>query len=327
LASLTLLDVGHGSCALLESGAEHVLIDAGPGTSCLELLRERNLGRVGVVLLSHADSDHIKGLIELVGAGVDMNVVLLNTDSLKGSKVWKALLWELDQRERHGEFRFEVALVEGLELRPGDTNIAVKVIAPRRYLAGLGPGATERHGRRLETNSVSAVIRIERDGEPLVLLTGDLDSIGLEYILDAGVDIKSRVLVYPHHGGRSVADTREFARELVTRVEPDIVAFSIGRGRFSTPRPEVIATILDVNPKIRIACTQLSEHCAESLPQEEPDHLSGSFAAGRRIRSCCAGTLIFSLGDQSVEPSADAHHAFIRRWATTALCQRIPVSL
>ena len=327
MASLTLLDVGHGSCALLQSGDEHVLIDAGPGTSCLELLRERGLDSIGVVLLSHADSDHLKGLIELIGAGVDVSEVLLNTDSLKGSKVWDALLWELDQRERHGTLRFEVALVEGLELRPGNGKITVRVLAPRRYLAALGPGSEEKHGRRLETNTVSAVVRIERDGEPLILLTGDLDSLGLEYLLETGMDLRARVLVYPHHGGRSGSDTRKFARELVTRVQPDMVAFSIGRGRFATPRPEVIETIRQVSPEIRIACTQLSEHCAESLPLEEPVHLSASFSAGRRSRTCCAGTLVFNLGDRSVEPIPDAHRAFIRRWATTALCQRIPVSL
>ena len=34
-----------------------------------------------------------------------------------------------------------------------------------------------------------------------VLLTGDLDGIGLENLLEETGDIKSRVLVFPHHGG------------------------------------------------------------------------------------------------------------------------------
>jgi competence protein ComEC len=327
LASLTLLDVGHGGCALLESDGERVLVDAGPGTSCLELLRERTIGGVSLVLLSHADADHVKGLVSLIGTDLEVGTVLLNTDSLKGTKIWEALLWELDQRRRRGETQFEVALVEGFELRPGGEGIGLTVLAPRRYLAGLGPGAVEKGGRRIETNSVSAVVRIARDGEPLILLTGDLDSLGLEYLLAGGIDIKARVLVYPHHGARSDNDTREFARELITHVRPEIVVFSIGRGRFGTPRPEIIETILDANPEVRIACTQLSEHCADTLPLEEPTHLSKSFSAGRRGRKCCAGTITFTLGDGLVEPSADLHRAFIRRWALTALCQKIPVAL
>ncbi len=293
----------------------------------MEFLRERQIDRVSLVLLSHADSDHLKGLVGLIGTDLEVGAVKLNTDSLKESKIWKALLWELDQRQRHGDLQFDVALVEGFELRPGAENISVRVLAPRRYLAGLGPGSVERGGRRIETNSVSAVIRIDRNDERLILLTGDLDSLGLEYLLEAQVDLRARVLVYPHHGGRAGDDSREFARTLVTCVQPEMVVFSIGRGRFATPRPEVVETILEVSPETRIACTQLSEHCAEKLPLEEPSHLSGSFAAGRRGRACCAGTIIFSLGDRLVEPSADAHRDFIRRWALTALCQRIPVAL
>jgi hypothetical protein len=52
-----------------------------------------------------------------------------------------------------------------------------------------------------------------------------------------------------------------FARTMIEQVNPQLVLFSIGRGLFSTPRPEIIKEIRTGVAGCYIRCTQLSEQC------------------------------------------------------------------
>src|SRR5439155_15019694 len=44
---------------------------------------------------------------------------------------------------------------------------------------------------------------------------------------------------------------------------------SVGRGR-RMPRPDVVVAVRKYVREIRVACTQLSEHCATVLPRTDP---------------------------------------------------------
>ena len=65
--SLTVLDVGHGSCAILAEAARIVVFDAGPKSGLLEFLLQHQINTIDVVMISHADRDHIEGLIAILG--------------------------------------------------------------------------------------------------------------------------------------------------------------------------------------------------------------------------------------------------------------------
>ena len=71
---------------------------------------------------------------------------------------------------------------------------------------------------------------------------------------------------------------------------------------------------------MRIACTQLSGHCANTLPDVELDQLHPAFALGREGRQSCAGTVVVDLDTQEIWPAAEPHLAFVRAAAPTALC-------
>jgi len=86
-----------------------VVIDAGPGTALPEFLTEEDIRKIDVLLISHADRDHIEGVISLIESqNVTIDVIRLNTDSMKGSKLWDDLTYELDQANRAGNLQFEV---------------------------------------------------------------------------------------------------------------------------------------------------------------------------------------------------------------------------
>src|SRR5436305_15181787 len=100
---LAILDVGHGNCAVLQDSKGVAVIDTGRGNSLEIYLREEGIDRIDVVLISHADQDHLGGLISLLASrAVVIGRVRLNTDSVHGSKIWDDLLYELNHTELEG---------------------------------------------------------------------------------------------------------------------------------------------------------------------------------------------------------------------------------
>ena len=169
----------------------------------------------------------------------------------------------------------------------------------------------------------SVVVRLARNGVPMVLLPGDIDEIGFDALLQSTPHPEATILVYPHHGGSSGAkDEAAFASKLCGTIKPSIVLFSIGRGKHETPRPEIIEAIRKSVPNLRVACTQLSKHCCLDHTNDL-HHLTTNFSAGREQRRSCAGTIAIQLSSPiTILPEEDRHTEFIRMTAPKALCIR-----
>lgn len=324
LAELTILDVGHGNCAVLHHEHAAFVIDAGSRDTLLEFLAQREIREIDAVLISHADADHIAGLFGLLAQlEITVHAVHLNSEALRGSDLWQALRVALADARRRGGLDIQPHLSTAtLPMEAGP--IQLRVLAPSPEMALSGAGGNDLQGRPLTANSMSAVVRISAYGRPEALLTGDLDSIGLDNLLSEHPEPRARVLVFPHHGGRpGRADPHTFAVQICEAVRPEVVVFSHARGAHGTPLPDIVRGVLDGTPMAHVACTQLSGHCAAVLPAEEPEHLAVHPARGRAAVACCAGTIEVILDSDGVSysPDLDAHLAFIRRAAPSALCQ------
>src|SRR5258706_14893458 len=155
---LAILDVGHGNCAVLQDSNGVVVIDSGLGNALEIYLHEQEIRRIDVVLISHADQDHLGGLISLLASQVvEIGRVRLNTDSLQGSKIWDDLLYELNQLDGESQIDFQPHLTREGSGTHNQGSIEITVLAPSKYLAAKGPGSKDRKGRRIRTNTLSAV--------------------------------------------------------------------------------------------------------------------------------------------------------------------------
>jgi hypothetical protein len=157
----------------------------------------------------------------------------------------------------------------------------------------------------------------------VLLLPGDIDEIGLANLLESNSDVSAEIAVFPHHGGGPAStDLSTFATSFCNASKPKKLIFSIGRGRYDTPRPEIVTAVRNLSTNIRIMCTQLSKHCASPLPSTELSHLSGKTSKGSEFRQCCAGTIVLTLVEKEVSilPSVESHTGFIASSAPTALC-------
>jgi hypothetical protein len=164
-----------------------------------------------------------------------------------------------------------------------------------------------------------------KDQTPIALLTGDLDEVGLDNLINNNLTCTAPVLVFPHHGGKpGSGDMSTFTKKLVDLVRPETVIFSVRRGgQSNNPQPEIVRAVRENLRDVRVACTQLSKRCATNVPVNQPTHLAAKYAQGRQSNGCCGGTFVIKLSEagRPFLPVMQEHAAFISANAENAMCQ------
>ncbi|WP_405829910.1 ComEC/Rec2 family competence protein [Streptomyces sp. NBC_01176] len=328
VAEAVVLDVGHGNCAILRDGDTCAVVDARSGTLLLSELQRMGIRRIEHVVLSHSDEDHIQGALQLLPHhDFSIGKVWANSDSAKDSDLWDELLALIDHLDASGLLEAQIGISTAQRDRLGFGRVGISVLHPTPYEIGHGPGKAKGSRPRFTTNGLSVVLKVSLEGEPILLLPGDIDSPGLQRMLQRHPDISVHTVVYPHHGGGNGGGSHGgFVKSLGDASKPEMVVFSMGRDRFRNPVPEVVAAFGESFPSTRIACTQLSSYChAGELPSVERKHLGKRAAAGLADGKCCAGTLTITVaeGEVKVHPEPGAHRDWIRGNVQAPMCSSV----
>jgi beta-lactamase superfamily II metal-dependent hydrolase len=318
-----LLDVGHGNCAIVRGGAATAVVDSPTGAMLLDTLRDLEIDTVETAIISHADKDHIAGILSLLtNDKIRVDRVYVNPDSQKNSRIWRDFRVAVAVAERKGTCTVVPSLSS---TTPGQIEVGsarITVLCPSAALALTGVGGTTPGGQSVNANTLSGVLRIDaEDGAGSILLAADMDAVGLQEAIEAETSLEANILVFPHHGGLpGTADAEEFTDKLLQAVRPDTVVFSNGRGRHDNPRLEIVNVVRDRG--CTIACTQLSERC-QSQPVDAQDYLEPLRASGRKMGLSCAGSMTFELQPEGHRPAefAARHQLFISERVASPMCR------
>jgi competence protein ComEC len=155
------------------------------------LLRERGSGRVDALVISHADSDHYNGGIDLVSQ-TPVGTALFSQHCLDFEQEGVPELFE--ELVHRGTSLRMIQAGDRLLLDP---EVTVEVLHPT-------PSVDDAHD-----NANSVVLRITYAGKTL-LLTGDLERQGSTQLQQDPLE-PIDLLLAPHHGGKS-ANTAAFAQ-------------------------------------------------------------------------------------------------------------------
>ncbi|MDE6052813.1 MAG: MBL fold metallo-hydrolase, partial [Lachnospiraceae bacterium] len=243
--SVPFLDVGQGDCIWIESAkGEHFLVDGGStseskvGTyTIIPYLKYKGVAKLDAVFLTHLDSDHISGVMEMLeGNGDDMEIEISRvciSESVIEDAAYEKLAALCDERE-----------IPIYRLRAGDRidarGLRFEVLHPQ--------GDYETDSR----NAYSLVMKLETRDGVTALLTGDVEADGeraasekLRGITDfAGIDIYKA----SHHGSR-YSNTEE----LISLIKPELAIISCGEGNsYGHPHAETIEKLEDIGSDIRI---------------------------------------------------------------------------
>ncbi len=203
----SLLDVGQGLSAVIQTHRHTLVFDTGPKFSdkfntgsavVLPYLQSQGIRHLDKLIISHGDNDHIGGAQPLIDSILTNEVLtsvpetLLNSTPCTAGQSWS---WDA---------------------------VTFTILAPKKV-------------DHLSSNNKSCVLHIKNSAGS-VLLTGDIEKQAESWLMDEyGKTLNSSLLVAPHHGSKT-SSTAAF----IDMVNPKTVLFPVGyRNRYHFPNDNV----------------------------------------------------------------------------------------
>lgn len=215
------LNVGQGQCLVARMNEQTVMIDCGgsrgeiAGDTAAAYLDEVGEQQVDLLILTHYDSDHVGGVIELLQR-VDVAELMLpdhEPDSTARKEIEAVA-------EQHGT---------GIQYVKEDISVTIGGSRISVFSAG----------RHTSENDSSLAILLEH-GKTEILVTGDMDALGEKLLLRSRNLPDVDILVAGHHGSRYSTSW-----ELLEAVQPEIVLISVGDNSYGHPAEETLKRIAD----------------------------------------------------------------------------------
>ncbi len=230
--ALAVLDVGQGDSILLRDGARAILVDGGGwrrgdlgGRVLLPALLAEGVRRLDAVVMTHPDTDHCQGLVDL-------------SSYLHVGEIWTAPGWPAEGCAG------ELFATPGARVRTFVAGARGRV--GRWRLAVLGPSREEVEKAGSAENERSLILSAEVFGRR-VLLTGDVERVGEIHLLDQPRErLRADVLKVAHHGSRTSS-----AGFLLDAVEPRWALISVGPNNpYYHPSPEILERLAGRNLRV-----------------------------------------------------------------------------
>ena len=277
----TCLDVGQGSCALVEQDGLTMLFDCG-SSSVKDVWRRRvepalkfyGISHIDLLFLSHADGDHISGAQELLSG---MHGMLpgaacfrrMPPEGISSAQTGDLTLVQRFSAAQAGGIRIGRILLPQTDVTSDGPGMAEVIAAARRFnipISTVSEGTEFQHGQlHLQVLSPSPGRMTGSDNEDCIVLslswknirilfTGDLEKEGEEKFTRAYQDAalfspprghsetNSRtILLAGHHGSRNAT-----SEGFLSLVRPDLVLISCGRNnRYGHPASAMLKRLED----------------------------------------------------------------------------------
>ena len=222
---MTVLDVGQGQCIVVQSGNLTAVVDCG-GSDGLEVgeqaartLLSKSRWSVDALILTHYDSDHTNGVLQLMERMKIHGLFLpqIETEAACKQEI-VAAAW------RYGIPIYEVEADTALRFSEG----SVGLYTPRKSSS--------------ENDGLSVLLSVE---ECDILITGDLTIGAEEALLDSVALPDLEILVAGHHGAKNATGVR-----LLQELKPETVLISVGKNSYGHPAPETLERIAAVGAAV-----------------------------------------------------------------------------
>ncbi|MCP4896487.1 MAG: MBL fold metallo-hydrolase [bacterium] len=220
---ISLVPVSDGLSAYISSTETSLLFDTGSSPrQVVELLTDIGTRKIDTLVLSHLDSDHIGGAIEVISRFRPRTLIVPQ--------------WALG--DSTGVPLLRVARAAGVRLVPAVSGLATSLDASGTRLEFLWPPMDSGFG---SGNECSLVARVLLSGSSLVL-SGDIDARIESRILTRS-DVACDILVVAHHGSRNSSSPA-----FLTAARPQLALIPAGeRNLHHHPSPVVLQRLDDLD--------------------------------------------------------------------------------
>lgn len=218
---VTALDVGQGMAVLVETASQRLLYDSGPYYSpgsdagdriIIPYLKARGITALDALVISHVHNDHAGGALSVM-------------DAVKVGAVYSSLP---PQHPIVTAASAHQSCHAGQAWQWGGVKFEMLYPEIEQYQASAAQQKSKPH-------MLSCTLKISQ-GRHAILLPGDIEAAQEQLLVQRyGEDLKSTVLLAPHHGS-GTSSTAAF----LAQVDPKIVLFQVGyRNRFHHPKQQV----------------------------------------------------------------------------------------
>ena len=215
---LTLLDVGQGLAAVVQTQHHTLVFDTGARfsdrfnageTVLIPFLKQQGITHIDTLIISHSDNDHIGGAKSLLSEISASTILTSQVEHLAMAKPCVAgQSWQWD-------------------------NINFELLNPAANQTG-------------SDNNLSCVLRVSNE-EHSLLLNGDIEKPSEQKLIQRyAKNLASTVLISPHHGSKT-SSTQAF----INAVKPNIVLFPTGYlNRYHFPNQAVLKRYAGIDAKM-----------------------------------------------------------------------------
>ena len=248
--TLAFIDVGQGDCVWIESEkGEHFLIDGGSTSkskigeyTIVPYLKYMGISKVDAVFLTHLDSDHISGILEMldssigVGEGIAIGRICIS-DAVIEDEVYEKLVSMCRRKE-----------VPLYRLKTGDRikayGLEFEVLHPVDKYEALS--------RNAYSLVLKMTVRDKQNQSVTALFTGDVEADGEQAaarVLAAASHFEEIDIYKAAHHGSKYSNTAE----LIAMANPRLAVISCGEdNRYGHPHTEAIENFKNVGSEILI---------------------------------------------------------------------------
>jgi competence protein ComEC len=229
LHQVDFINVGQGDSILLQDGSGFdVLIDGGrsaAGPIVTQYLRDHGVDTLEVMVATHADADHIGGLIDVLEAN-DITVGSVVYSGYAGTTAtWADFV--------------AAAANDGLTLTPLQFPSELDWGSMHVYVLNPEPGMVNP-----DSNDTSVVLRVAF-GQTDYLFTADIDTSMEATVVARETPVAAEVLKVAHHGSAYSSSAAFLAA-----VAPQDAIISVGPNSYGHPSPDTIARLVAAGAKV-----------------------------------------------------------------------------
>lgn len=218
------IDVGQGDSTLIVTPKnKKILIDGGEGKTnvLFQYLLDRRINKIDYIIISHFDSDHCNGLIEIIEKMRVENIVM--SKQSKESEEYKKILEIIKQKN------IKVSSVKAEDKIIIEKNLYIKILNP----------AEKFEFQDLNNNAIVAKLVYKNFS---MLFTGDIEKAEESLAKKYKNELKSTILKVAHHGSKTST-----SEEILKYVEPQIALIGVGENnKFGHPNQITIEKLKNI---------------------------------------------------------------------------------
>ncbi|HHU52496.1 MAG TPA: DNA internalization-related competence protein ComEC/Rec2 [Clostridiaceae bacterium] len=237
------LDVGQGDCCLIITPERDcILIDGGiPGQgyrTIIPALNHYGITKVDYAIISHLDSDHYGGILDLLEIRRIEELIVPDSDNINMNKIErnKSIInnqYLSDICQKNGVKYKKVKQSDILILEP--LTAEFEILTPDPLLL--------RNTQDQNAYSLCFVLEIE---DLNVMFTGDLNNLSELNLISKYKFAKIDILKVAHHGSKYST-----SEKFLNAVRPELAIISAGKNCYGHPAPELLERLTQHNIKIK----------------------------------------------------------------------------